>query len=124
MQWLAVALGGAVGAMGRYALLVWLYPVTGNRFPLGTFTANLVGCFLVGICYVLIVEKAVLSPEWRLWLMIGFLGALTTFSTFSLDALILWQNGHGLTALLYVLATVFGCLLAVALSVALTHRLL
>lgn len=124
MQWLAVALGGAVGAMGRYALLAWLYPVMGNRFPLGTLTANVVGCFLVGICYVLIVEKAVLSPEWRLWLMTGFLGALTTFSTFSLDALLLWQNGHTATALLYVASTFLACLLAVGLAVVLTQKLL
>jgi fluoride exporter len=123
MQWVAVAIGGAIGAMGRFALTAYLYPVLGNRFPLGTLVANVVGCFLVGICYVLIVERGVLPPEWRLWLIAGFLGALTTFSTFSLDAVLLWQNGHGVTALLYVLSTFVGCLVAVVLAITLTQKL-
>ena len=75
----------------------------------------------MGILFVLIVEKAALPAEMRSLLMIGFLGAFTTFSTFSLDALGLWQNGHLFMALIYILATVILCLIAISSSVWLTR---
>lgn len=124
MQWLFVATGGALGAMLRFYITAHLYPVTGNRFPLGTLIVNVSGCLLVALLYVLIMEKAMLPPYWRHLLITGFLGALTTFSTFSLDALILWQNGVPAVALLYVLANVVLCLLAVTASWYLAHFML
>ncbi len=75
----------------------------------------------MGILFVLIIEKAALPAEMRSLLMIGFLGAFTTFSTFSLDALGLWQNGHLFMALIYILATVILCLIAISSSVWLTR---
>jgi CrcB protein len=81
------------------------------------------GSFVMGILFVLIVERAALPVEMRSLLMIGFLGAFTTFSTFSLDALSLWQNGHLFMALLYVLATVVLCLFAISSSIWLTRLL-
>lgn len=122
MQWLMIAIGGAVGAMGRFAVISYVAPVAGNGFPLGTLIVNVSGSFLIGVCYVVLDQKLAASPEWRLLIMTGFLGAFTTFSTFSLDALALWNNGLPMTALSYVLATVVGCLLAVALAVLLTQR--
>ena len=124
MQWLFVALGGALGAMSRFAITAYLYPIAGNRFPLGTLVVNILGCVLVGAAYVLIIEKAVLSPYWRHLIMTGFLGALTTFSTFSLDALTLWQNGLHSVAVIYIVANVVLCLLAVAASWYLFHYML
>jgi CrcB protein len=124
MQWLFVATGGALGAMLRFYITAYLYPVTGNRFPLGTLMVNVLGCLLVALLSVLIVDKAMLSPHWRHLLITGFLGALTTFSTFSLDALTLWQNGAPAVALLYVLANVILCLLAVTASWYLAHFML
>ncbi len=124
MIWLAVALGGALGAVGRYATTTYLFPVLENRFPLGTLCANLIGSLLMGVSYVLIIEKGVLAPEWRGWIMAGFLGAFTTFSTFALDAVTLWQNGHGTIALAYILISVLGCVLAVALAIQCTLRLI
>lgn len=124
MQWLAVAVGGALGAMARYGVVSYLAPLTGHRFPVGTLCVNISGSFLIGVCYVVLDEKLAASPEWRLLTMTGFLGAFTTFSTFSLDALALWENGLPVTAVTYVLATVFGCLMAVTASVLLTQRLL
>ncbi|WP_347329487.1 fluoride efflux transporter CrcB [Marinimicrobium locisalis] len=117
MQWLAVALGGALGAMGRFGLTTWLFPLMGARFPLGTLVANLLGCFLVGLAFVLIVDKGMVPAECRPFVITGCLGALTTFSTFSLDALLLWQNGAPALAVVYSLVTLLGCLLAVVLSV-------
>lgn len=124
MQWLAVAIGGALGAMGRFAVVSYLAPVVGSRFPLGTLAVNLLGSFVIGICYVVLDEKLGASPEWRLFIMTGFLGAFTTFSTFSLDALSLWNSGFPMTALAYVLATVIGCLFAVTVAVLVSQRIL
>lgn len=123
MQWLAVALGGALGAMGRFGLTTWLFPVMGTRFPLGTLVANLLGCFLVGLAFVLIVDKGLVPAEYRPFVVTGFLGALTTFSTFSLDALLLWENGSPTLAVTYSLVTLLGCLLAVVLSVSLARSI-
>jgi len=114
MQWLAVAIGGAVGAVGRYAITAYLFPLASNRFPVGTLTANVLGSLLMGVLYVLIIEKGSLPAEARGWLMVGFLGAFTTFSTFALDAVTLWQNGHTTLALSYALISVFTCIFAVA----------
>ena len=114
MTWLAVALGGAFGAMARYGVFLWLTPHPG-KFPIATFAANICGCFLAGVLYVSITHGAIPQP-WRPLLAIGFLGAFTTFSTFSLEALLLWQNQFPAVAFFYVAATVVGCLLAVWLG--------
>ncbi|ETN92354.1 camphor resistance protein CrcB [Gammaproteobacteria bacterium MOLA455] len=123
MSWMAVAVGGALGAMARYGVSTWVVQLSNHRFPYATLTVNVLGSFVMGILFVLIVERSALPTEMRdLW-MIGFLGAFTTFSTFSLDALSLWQNGHLFMALLYVLATVVLCLLAIGSSIWLTRLL-
>ena len=106
MHWIAVAIGGALGAMGRYAVSSWVFQIN-HKFPFATLAINVLGSFVMGILYSCLLSSArLLSMEMRSLLMIGFLGAFTTFSTFSLDALGLWQNGHLFLALLYVLATV------------------
>ena len=117
MHWLAVAIGGALGAMARYAVSTWIFNATSHKFPYATLTVNVLGSFIMGILFVIIVERAALPAELRGLLMIGFLGAFTTFSTFSLDALGLWQNGHLFLALVYVLATVVFCLVAISCSI-------
>lgn len=123
MTWIAIAVGGALGALARYGVTLLTFPAAANRLPLATLTVNISGCLLMGICYVLIVEKGVLSAEWRHWLMTGFLGAFTTFSAFALDAVALWQHGHGQLALLYIAISVCACVLAVALGITCTQRL-
>ncbi|WP_444930892.1 fluoride efflux transporter CrcB [Microbulbifer sp. SSSA002] len=122
MQWLAVALGGALGAVLRHLVSIWSYPVFEGRFPLGTLIVNIAGSFLIGIVYVLIAQRAMLGEEWRLLLMTGMLGALTTFSTFSLESLILWHNGQPLVALGYIVGSLVSCLLATTAAVALATR--
>ena len=121
MHWLAVAMGGALGSMARHALSTWIFQVSSHKFPYATLTVNVLGSFVMGILFVVIVEKAALPPEMRSLLMIGFIGAFTTFSTFSLDALGLWQNGHLFMALMYTLATVILCLIAISSAVWLTR---
>lgn len=123
MQWLAVALGGALGAMGRFAVNAVIFPVFSDRFPLGTLIVNVVGSLLMGVCYVLIIERGVLPPELRNLLMVGFLGAFTTFSTFSLDTLALWQNGHLALAAAYVVLNVVLCLAGTLGAIVLTRLL-
>ena len=118
---LAVAAGGALGALSRYGINGLLYPILGGRFPLGTLAVNVLGSVLMGVLYVLIVERSPLSLEWRNFLMVGFLGSLTTFSAFSLDALALWQNGHPLIAASYTLASVLLCLAGIGAAVFVTR---
>ncbi len=124
MNWLAIAMGGALGAMGRYAIVAYLLPVTPHRFPWGTLFANVLGSLIIGVCAVVIIEKQLLAPQWRLFLMTGFLGAFTTFSAFSLEAVQLWQLGHGLNALYYILISLTACLAATGLAIFITLRLL
>lgn len=121
MHWLAVAIGGALGAMARYGISGWIFDSTSHKFPYATLSVNVMGSLVMGVLFVLILEKGALPPEMRSLLMIGFLGAFTTFSTFSLDALGLWQNGHLFMALIYILATVILCLIAISSSVWLTR---
>jgi CrcB protein len=110
--YLAIAIGGALGAVGRYWLSTLTETYNGSGFPMGTFVVNVLGSFVIGVCFFVFAEKLHLVDQWRPVLVIGFLGAFTTFSTFSLDALLLFQQGHYNTALLYVLGSVCVCLFA------------
>lgn len=117
--YLAIALGGAVGAVARYWLSSWVERFNSGVFPAGTATVNLVGSLLIGFLFVLLLERIQLATVLRPLLISGFLGAFTTFSTFSLDALLLLQQGYTGTALTYLAASVVGCLLAAWLGMGL-----
>ena len=123
MHWIAVAVGGALGSIARYALSPWIFDISSHKFPYATLAVNVLGSFFMGILFVIIVEKAALPTEMRSLLMIGFIGAFTTFSTFSLDALGLWQNGHIFMSVVYMLATVILCLIAISSAIWLTRLL-
>ena len=115
MHVLAVALGGALGASARYWLASWLN-TSDSRLPVGTLSVNVFGSLLMGVAFVLIMEKARLSPEMRPLLMTGLLGGFTTFSTFSLEAVTLLNEGQISAALIYILLSVILCITALYLG--------
>ncbi|CEA05339.1 CrcB-like protein [Pseudomonas saudimassiliensis] len=117
----AIALGGALGALSRFAIGAGVGLLWPGAFPLGTLLINLLGCLAIGVLYGLWLDRPELSPLLQQGLMIGFLGAFTTFSTFSLDAWRLLENGQGLLALGYVLLSVCGCLIATWAGLMLTR---
>ncbi|MDD9889695.1 MAG: fluoride efflux transporter CrcB [Gammaproteobacteria bacterium] len=122
--YLAVAFGGALGAVARYWLSLSMESINSSNFPLGTFTVNLIGSFLIGVLFIVFTEKLELAAQWRPLLIVGFLGAMTTFSTFSLDALLLFQQGHYNTALFYILGSVVSCLFAAYAGLQITRVVL
>ena len=105
-QLIAIACGGAIGALSRFGLQQWLAPVYSGRFPLAIFITNSIGSLCIGLIYVVIVERGMLPEVWRAFLMVGLLGAFTTFSAFSLDSLRLIEQGEGLIALSNIFANV------------------
>lgn len=98
---LVVALGGALGAMARYGLSGWVQGLMNTTFPLGTLVVNVVGSFLLGFALYLL-ESTAPTTEVRSFVTIGFLGAFTTFSTFSYEAVVLLQGGEWTRGGLYV----------------------
>lgn len=116
MQWFALAAGGALGAMSRFWLSHHAYQLLGKNFAWGTLVVNVLGSFIMGFMAVWLIDKLAASPEWRLFIMTGFLGALTTFSTFSFETLQYFQTGEPAKALINIAASVLLCLLAVWLG--------
>jgi CrcB protein len=108
-QFAAVGIGAALGAWARWGLSMWLNPRIGH-FPLGTLAANLVGGYLVGIAVAYFVARHDLPPEWRLFAVTGFLGGLTTFSTFSAEVTELLAQGDYAAGILLAGAHLAGSL--------------
>jgi CrcB protein len=124
----AIAAGGAAGAMARHVSINLVQGWNSNTtaesgLPLGTWLVNVSGSLLIGILYVLLVERLPVNTELRALLMVGFIGAFTTFSTYSLDTLLLIERGLVIQALIYTFGSVVFCLLATWLGMALTRTL-
>ena len=110
-----VALGGAVGAAARYVVDGWISDRTGGQFPWGTLAINLTGSLVLGVLFTLTVERNFISAATRGPLMIGFVGAYTTFSTLMLESWRLWEDGSvGLALGNLVGSTVLGLVAVVA----------
>ena len=123
LEVIAIAIGGALGAVARYSAGHWVGEWLGHDFPWGILLINVSGSLAIGMLFVLLVEQAYLSALIRSALMVGFLGAFTTFSTFSLQTLALLETGRYLEALGYVLGSVVLSLCAVALGVFICRQL-
>lgn len=115
MKIVCVLLGGSLGALARYGVSLGAARLCGASFPWGTLAVNLVGCFLIGLAFAL-GERSILSPSFRLFLVTGFLGALTTFSTFAMESVGFMRDGLGGPALWNVVANNVGGLLLVLLG--------
>ncbi|WP_101757084.1 fluoride efflux transporter CrcB [Oceanicoccus sp. KOV_DT_Chl] len=125
---LMIAAGGAAGALCRYWMVNAVNTVSHGKwqlggFPLGTLAVNVIGSFCIGIMYVLITERLALHPDWRSVAMVGFLGAFTTFSTFSLETITLLESGLLLNAAVYVVTSLLVCVFASWLAITLTRFL-
>ncbi len=114
LQLFAVAAGGACGALARYGLTDLISNGIGRGFPYGTWVVNVLGSLLIGVLYALLVERMLAGPEWRGLLMIGLLGAFTTFSTFSLETVLLMEQTAYLKAAINVWMNIIFCLGATA----------
>jgi fluoride exporter len=101
-KYLLVGMGGFAGAMARYWMGTFVTQRLGLRFPYGTFLVNVSGCFLIGFFMYLLAERGVLNAHWLFVIVIGFIGAYTTFSTFEYETMRALQDGQLGVGLLYV----------------------
>lgn len=111
-----IATGGALGAVMRYLVSSGTVQFWGSEFPYGTLIVNVIGSFLMGLCIAKFAQMQSISEEIKLFLTTGFLGAFTTFSTFSLDFITLWERGDSLHAVGYMLSSVILSIAALALA--------
>ena len=122
-QALAVALGGAAGALLRFWVSTGLHALLGRGFPYGTLTVNVVGSLSIGALSVLFLERLSVEPEVRLMVLVGILGAFTTFSTFSLETINLIEDGRLLAAGANVMLNVTLCVSATWVGLVLARQI-
>lgn len=119
---LAVALGGAVGAVGRFLVMSGVGSWLGHGFPWGTFAVNLVGSFILGAVLEIGALHWSMPPEVRAFVVVGLLGAFTTFSTFSMDTYYLIDRGQIVSAVAYVAGSVVLCVIGFWAGIALLRQ--
>lgn len=123
MELVAIAIGGAFGAVARFSLGGVINDLLGTNFPYGILIVNVLGSFLMGIGFELLVENPVFHGIWRSMLLVGFLGAFTTFSTFSSQVLGLIEAGRIVDGMIYILASVCLSILAVVIGIFICRQL-
>jgi fluoride exporter len=120
MDYLWIGLGGFAGANVRYVLGRAIADRAGTAFPYGTFTINVTGSLLIGIIMTLLTERWVADPAWRLILVVGFLGGYTTFSSYTFEAINLFQQGQTARALTYIVGSnalgLVGCYFGIVIA--------
>ncbi|MBE0501670.1 MAG: fluoride efflux transporter CrcB [Desulfuromonadales bacterium] len=123
MQILYIGLFGALGSISRYLVSGWVYTLAGRGLPYGTLAVNVIGSFLLGLLIETGLRSTLFSPELRIGLAVGFMGGFTTFSTFSLETIRLFEEGSYWQAGSNVLLNVVVCLLFAALGIFLARQL-
>jgi CrcB protein len=104
--------GGGLGSVVRFTLGKWINSLHQQHFPWGTFVVNAIACLVVGLVIGLADHKQIISPNARIFWVIGFCGGFSTFSTFSVETISLIQNGFHLSSTLYIASSLFLCLSA------------
>lgn len=122
-QIMAIALGGAVGAVLRFLATNGVHRLLGKDFPYGTLLVNVLGSLLMGFLFIMLVERELVSELWRSAILIGLIGAFTTFSTFSFETLTLMESGEWLKAGLNIVLNVTVCIVATWLGFSLARQL-
>ncbi|MCI4668329.1 MAG: fluoride efflux transporter CrcB [Bacteroidia bacterium] len=115
MSFLAVFIGGGLGSISRFAISLAFNKGTGD-FPLATLIANFLACIVLAAGFVYFQKHVDLNPQWKLFLLTGFCGGFSTFSTFSMESFLLFQQGQTSMALAYMLASAISCILAIAIT--------
>ena len=118
-----IAAGGALGAVLRFLVSNGVHSFMSRDFPYGTLTVNVIGSFLMGLTYVMLIERLNLSPEWRAFIIVGLLGAFTTFSTFSIETLLLIESSELSKALINVILSVVLCIMGSWIGIILGRQL-
>jgi len=122
-QLVFIAIGGAIGAVLRFLVSNGIHSVLSRDFPYGTLSVNVLGSFIMGVSYIMLLERLSLSAEWRAFIVIGLLGAFTTFSTFSIETLVLIQNNELSKAVINVFASVLLCIMGSWIGIILGRQL-
>ena len=122
-QLVYIALFGALGCLTRYLLSGWAYQLLGRGFPYGTLVVNVAGAFLIGLVMEFSIRSALVPPALRVAFTIGFLGGLTTFSTFSFETFRLLEEGAFVIAFLNVMVSVITCLACTWLGIVVARAL-
>ena len=116
----AIVIGGALGSLCRYVMSMNIYLLLGKSFPYGTLAVNILGSIIMGSVYILVMEKITISEELRAGITVGFLGAFTTFSAFSIETMNLIESGEitkaGLNIILSVILCIVGCWLGMSIT--------
>ena len=120
VKFMLVALGGAVGAMMRYAVSL-LFPAEPHTIPWSTMLVNVLGSLCMGVVFVILVDRGLIAQGHREFWIVGLLGAFTTFSTFSLEVVHLLQSGNLIPALVYIVLSLILCIVAAFLGVTLAR---
>lgn len=122
-QTLAIAAGGAVGALLRFWMSNGIYALLGRGFPYGTLAVNVLGSLLMGFLYIVMIERLSLGAEWRGFALVGLLGAFTTFSAFSIETLTLLEQANYGKAMANILFSVVACIAAAFVGVLMARQL-
>ena len=112
----SIAFFSVVGAWARYGQTLLIQKLVGRDFPWATLSINVLGSFLMGFLFFATLERFSISPEWRTGILTGGLGAYTTFSTFSLESLLLFKNGEPIKGFVYMLTSLLLCFVAALLG--------